>query len=52
MDVDPLFTNIPHEETIKFYVIATHSYFDVFEVTYEPEIKELSCLATKESGSL
>lgn len=41
VDVDPLFSNIPLEETIKFFISATYNGCNVFEGTHKLEIKEL-----------
>ena len=49
LDVDSLFTNIPLDETIDICVNQLFENTDTVEGFKESELKQLLCLATKES---
>ena len=49
LDVDPLFTNIPLDETIDICINQLFANADTVEGFPRSELKQLLCLATKES---
>ena len=49
LDVDSLFTNIPLDETIDIYINQLFENTDTVEGFKKSELKQLLCLATKES---
>ena len=49
LDVDSLFTNIPLDEIVDICVIQLFENTDTVEVFTKSELKQLICLATKES---
>ena len=49
LDVDSLFTNIPLDETIDIYINQLLENTDTVESFTRSELKQLLCLATKES---